>query len=75
VSEPLRKEAAVALSIVALAVALRAVGIGWGLPDLFEEATPFRKAWDMWGWGHDRGIDFNPHFFNYPTFTFYLQFA
>jgi 4-amino-4-deoxy-L-arabinose transferase-like glycosyltransferase len=70
-----RKETAVVVSIVGLAALLRVAGIGWGLPDLFEEATPFRKAWEMWGWGSGTGLDLNPHFFNYPSFTFYTQFV
>jgi len=57
------------------ALGLRVYGIAWGLPAGFEEATPFRKAWDMWNWGLKRGVDLNPHFFNYPSFTVYLQFA
>ena len=47
----------------------------WGLPEGYEEATPLREAWDMWGWGLGRGVDLNPHFFNYPSLTIYLQFA
>ena len=57
------------------ALGLRVYGIDWGLPAGYEEATPFRKAWDMWDWGLKRGVDLNPHFFNYPSFTVYLQFA
>ena len=58
---------------LALGLALRLWGIGWGLPAVYEEAYPFKKAWEMWGWGPE-GLDLNPHFFNYPTFFFYLQF-
>ena len=72
--KPARREITLALSIVAFAALLRVAGIGWGLPDLFEEATPFRKAWEMWGWGAGRELDLNPHFFNYPSFTLYAQF-
>src|SRR2546426_7435703 len=28
----------------------------------------------MWGWGPQRGLDLNPHFFKYPSLTLYLQF-
>jgi len=73
--KPARNEITLALSIVGLAALLRVAGIGWGLPDLFEEATPFRRAWEMWGWGAGRGLDLNPHFFNYPSFTLYTQFV
>src|SRR5262245_52485468 len=58
-----------------IAVALRFWGIGWGLPQVYEEAYPFKKAWDMWGWGPADRLDLNPHFFNYPTFYFYVQFV
>jgi 4-amino-4-deoxy-L-arabinose transferase-like glycosyltransferase len=65
---------AVALGIFAVGVVLRFHGLGWGLPAVYEEAYPFKKAWDMWGWGADKRFDLNPHFFNYPTLFFYLQF-
>ena len=28
----------------------------------------------MWGWGEQRDFDPNPHFFRYPSFTFYVHF-
>ncbi len=59
--------------IVLLAAVVRIHGVRWGLPDVFEEATPLRRAWEMWGWGPSRGLDLNPHFFNYPSLTIYLQ--
>src|SRR5207244_5897414 len=65
----------VVCSAIALAaLALRLHGIGWGLPEVFEEAYPFKAAWEMWGWGPQRGLDLNPHFFKYPSLTLYLQF-
>jgi hypothetical protein len=60
-------------AILVLGFGLRALYIGWGLPEVFEEAMPFRKAWAMWNFGN-KGFDFNPHFFNYPAFTIYLNF-
>jgi 4-amino-4-deoxy-L-arabinose transferase-like glycosyltransferase len=51
---------------------LRFWNIGWGLPDIFEEATPFARAWGIWRWGSP-GLDFNPHFFNYPGLTFLIH--
>ena len=48
--------------------------IGQGLPDLVEEAMPWKRAFEMWGWG-GAGIDWNPHFFHYPSLSFYLHFA
>jgi 4-amino-4-deoxy-L-arabinose transferase-like glycosyltransferase len=61
------------LGLAALALALRFHGLGWGLPQVYEEAYPFKKSWDMWGWAPGRHFDPNPHFFNYPTFFFYVQ--
>jgi 4-amino-4-deoxy-L-arabinose transferase-like glycosyltransferase len=60
------------LLIVLVAALLRLYNLDWGLPEVFEEATPWRQAWGMWGFETGR-FDFNPHFFNYPAFTFYIQ--
>ena len=68
-----RRIVLVALGLFGLAVALRFYGLGWGLPAVYEEAYPFKKSWDMWGWG-PKPPDLNPHFFNYPSFYFYVQF-
>ena len=62
------------LLILFSGIALRIWNVGWSLPELYEEATPFARAWAMWNWGNS-GFDLNPHFFHYPAFTFYLQFA
>ena len=63
------------LTVALLAAAgLRLWHIDWGLPEIFEEATPLTVSWKFWNWGQ-HGLDFNPHFFHYPAFTFYLQFA
>ena len=61
------------LTTLSLALFLRLYGISWGLPDVFEEATPLREAWKMWGWGPMSGFDPNPHFFNYPSLPIYCQ--
>lgn len=61
------------LSILALGLSLRLWHITWGLPELYEEATPFSIAWKFWNWDMP-GFDFNPHFFNYPAFTFYFHY-
>lgn len=58
--------------IIIVGAYLRLSNLGWGLPEVFEEATPWRQAWGMWGFETGR-FDFNPHFFNYPAFTFYIQ--
>lgn len=57
--------------VVAAAAVVRLAGIRWGLPGLFEEATPMREAWAMWAGGH--GLDLNPHFFNYPSLVIYIH--
>src|SRR5262245_21030442 len=73
---PFRRWEAFALAdTVALALGLRVNGIGWGLPNVYEEATLFKKAWDMWGFGPLRQFDLNPHVFGYPSLGFYLQMA
>ena len=63
------------LAILAVALAVRLYEMTWGLPFVYEEATPLKKAWAMWGWGSPTGVDLNPQFFNYPSLTIYLQFV
>lgn len=58
-----------------LALAARIPLLGWGLPDILEEAIPFWVAWDMWGWNADWHIGFDPGFFRYPSLVIYLQLA
>jgi hypothetical protein len=62
------------LGILAVAIGLRLFHIGWGLPEVYEEATPYRKAWAFWNWGNP-GLDLHPRFFNYPALTFYIHFG
>jgi len=50
----------------------RFYNLDWSLPDIFEEATPWKKAWSFWNFNTGE-LDFNPHFFNYPSFYFYIQ--
>lgn len=61
------------LFIILLGLIFRLWHITWGLPNLYEEAMPLRISWRFWNWGHS-GLNFNPGFFVYPAFTFYLQF-
>jgi 4-amino-4-deoxy-L-arabinose transferase-like glycosyltransferase len=61
-------------AIVIAALFLRFWHINWGLPDVYEETFPFSIAWKMWNWGKT-GLDLNPHFFNYPSLTIYLNFV
>ena len=67
-------ERAAVAAIILAALALRAWRLRQGLPDFLDEAIPFKQALEMWGWETGRP-DFNPHFFNYPTFAIYLHFA
>ena len=55
-----------------VAAALRLWNVRHGLPDFLDEAIPFRRALMMWG-GPDGGIDWNPHFYQYPSLTIYLH--
>src|SRR6266849_441949 len=59
--------------ILIIALCIRLWHINWGLPEVYEEAWPLRAAWNFWNW-NGKGLDFNPHIFNYPAFTFYIQF-
>lgn len=61
------------LALLALAVRLR--GLGWGLPEFYEEAYPLKVAWRLWAFGAPEGFTGNPHFFKYPSLIIYLQFA
>ncbi len=63
----------IVLFLLLLAAALRFYGINWGLPQVYEEATPLKTAWEMWGWGDHKSFDLNPHFFNYPSLFIYIQ--
>ena len=59
-----------AAATVALGVALRMWRIANGLPDFLDEAIPWKTAFRMWV--DERQVDWNPHFFNYPSLTIYL---
>jgi tetratricopeptide (TPR) repeat protein len=47
--------------------------LDWGLPEVYEEATPARESVEFWG-SPGEGLDLNPRFFKYPSFTLYLNF-
>ncbi|MDI6767595.1 MAG: glycosyltransferase family 39 protein [Bacteroidota bacterium] len=59
--------------IIFIGTLLRVWHINWGLPDLYEEAMPLSISWRFWNIGAT-GYQFDPNFFTYPAFTFYLQF-
>ena len=56
--------------VVAAGIVLRMWRIGSGLPDFLDEAIPWKTAFKMWV--DERRVDWNPHFFNYPSLTIYL---
>jgi hypothetical protein len=60
-------------ALFAAALALRLLHVDWGLPDVYEEATPLRRAWEMAGWGPGAELDANPGFFRYPSLVIYLH--
>jgi len=62
----------ISIACAVLAVSLRAWRVGHGLPELTEEAFPFRHALALWGTGAT-APDLNPHWFLYPSLTIYLQ--
>ena len=59
--------------LMLFALLLRLYHLERWLPIFFEEATPVRKAIEFWGTAKG-SFDFNPHFFNYPAFSFYIHF-
>lgn len=61
-------------ALAALAVILRLPHLGWGLPELEEEALPLKKAFDMWGWLGD-GLQLDPQTAGWPSFSFYVHLA
>ncbi len=61
------------LLILGVGIAVRLWNINWSLPFIYEEAYPFRTAWNFWNWDKP-GFDFNPHIFNYAALSFYVQF-
>ncbi|MFH1278853.1 MAG: phospholipid carrier-dependent glycosyltransferase [Candidatus Eisenbacteria bacterium] len=61
-------------AITLVALGIRAHRLDWGLPDIYEEGTSVEKAWGFWSWD-EPGLDLDPHFFNYPSLHFYIQFG
>ena len=68
----MRKTLWIVLGLGGVALGLRLYGLDWGLPQVYEEAYPFRKSWSMWAWG-EAAFDPNPHYFNYPSLYLYTQ--
>ena len=57
-------------AIVAGAAALRAVGLGYGLP--FPLFSPDEKNIVPRAWGMVHGAGLDPHWFDYPSLLMYL---
>jgi hypothetical protein len=62
------------LSILLVALGVRAANLSFDLPELYEEATPMRVAWEMGPWDGSP-TRLNPGFFHYPSLLFYLHLA
>ncbi len=60
------------LAILALAFGLRVVGVGYGLPDLYNSDEPFNVAQAL-SYGAKKSLE--PTYFVYPTLYSYLLFA
>lgn len=67
-----RPVALVAIAVVLVASGLRVWHVGWGLPDVEEEAFPSKVAIDMWGFD-DGKADLDPGTAGWPALSFYLQ--
>jgi 4-amino-4-deoxy-L-arabinose transferase-like glycosyltransferase len=48
--------------------------VSWSLPEVYEEAMPVRIAYKFWNL-KNAGARFDPGFFTYPAFIFYLNYA
>lgn len=62
----------VALTLATAAAALRLRNLGWGLPDVEEEALPVKKAFAMWGWDSGQ-VTLNPQTAGWPSLSFYVH--
>ena len=62
------------LALVALALLVRLPHLGWGLPEIEEEALPMKQALAMWGWDSGHGT-LDPGVAGWPSLSFYVQLA
>jgi hypothetical protein len=60
------------LALIALALLVRLPHLGWGLPEVEEEALPMKQALTMWGWDSGHGT-LDPGVAGWPSLSFYLQ--
>lgn len=61
-----------AIIVTVIAVGLRLPHLGWGLPDLEEEALPLKKAFAMGGWD-DGSLQLDPETAGWPSLSFYVH--
>ncbi len=61
-----------AFSSAILGLLLRLPNLGWGLPDVDEEAYPLKKALEMWDWTSGT-VAWNPQTLGWPSFSFYIH--
>ena len=48
------RPAALAGLLAVVCILVRLPQLGWGLPEIEEEALPMKKAFEMWGWDEGR---------------------
>ena len=60
------------VALAAFALLLRLPHLGWGLPEVEEEALPMKQALAMWGWNDGR-TSFDPGVAGWPSLSFYIQ--
>jgi tetratricopeptide (TPR) repeat protein len=61
-----------AVIVVVIAVGLRLPHLGWGLPDIEEEALPLKKAFTMGGWDGS-ALQLDPQTAGWPSLSFYVH--
>src|SRR6188508_1169897 len=61
-------------ALVVFALLVRTAGIGWGLPEVFEEAYPLKTAMRMHGLER-LPPTLDPGFFRYPSLVIDVQYA
>lgn len=62
------------LGLVLLALLVRLPHLGWGLPEVEEEALPMKQALAMWGWNRGH-VTLDPGVAGWPSLSFYLNLA
>src|SRR5262245_23854781 len=62
------------LALLALTLLVRLPHLGWGLPEVEEEALPMKQALAMWGWDSGHGT-LDPGVAGWPSLSFYIQVA